>query len=483
MICCFLMLSMCTQNSNQASEKSTKPNIIYILADQLRAQAVGYSGDPNADTPNLDRLAASAINFKNAVAVSPVCTPYRAALMTGRFPLSTGMFMNDLYLPSEELCMAEIFKEAGYKTGYIGKWHLDGHGRESFIPKNRRQGFEYWKALECTHDYNNSFYYANEDTTKLKWEGYDAYAQTKDAQDYIRTTSTDEQPFLLMISYGIPHFPHHTAPAELKEKYPLDSIKLRPNVPEWRQDEARKEAQGYYAHILALDLCIGNLMKTLEETGQAENTIVVFTADHGEMLGSQGEPSKEKQRPWDESIRVPFLISYPAIYGKEGYEVNAPINTPDILPTLLSMSGVAIPKSIEGEDLTDFISNNNMEDDRAALIMSVYPFAGYHEGIPYRGIRTARYTYVRNQDQPWLMYDNLKDPYQMENLVNNLNYRDIQSKLDETLQAKLKERGDMFLPKEQYLSIWGYEVNTERGHEIPYKNYETKVQSPGFKNN
>ncbi|MEX2568664.1 MAG: sulfatase-like hydrolase/transferase, partial [Cyclobacteriaceae bacterium] len=155
---------MCTQNSDQVSKKSTKPNIIYILADQLRAQALGYSGDPNANTPNLDRLAASSINFKNAVAVSPVCTPYRAALMTGRYPLSTGMFMNDLYLPSEELCMAEIYKEAGYKTGYIGKWHLDGHGRESYIPKERRQGFEYWKALECTHDYNNSFYYANDDT-------------------------------------------------------------------------------------------------------------------------------------------------------------------------------------------------------------------------------------------------------------------------------------------------------------------------------
>lgn len=483
LICCLLILSMCTQKSKQAAPKATKPNIVYILADQLRAQATGYNGDPNANTPNLDRLAASAVSFKNAVSVSPVCTPYRAALMTGRYPLSTGMFMNDLYLPSEELCMAEIYKEAGYKTGYIGKWHLDGHGRESYIPKDRRQGFEYWKVLECTHDYNNSFYYANDDTTKLKWEGYDAYAQTKDAQDYIQRHSSDEEPFLLMISYGIPHFPHHTAPPELKEKYPLESIKLRPNVPEWRQEEARKEAQGYYAHIMALDHCIGNLMKTLEEEGQVENTILVFTGDHGEMLGSQGELPKEKQRPWDESIRVPFLIRYPAAYGNEGYEVNAPINTPDILPTLLSMSEVSIPNLIEGEDLTRFISNDKKEEDRAALIMSVYPFAGYDGGSPFRGIRTSRYTYVRKQDQAWLLYDNLEDPYQMKNLLNNPNYSKLQNDLDNTLQAKLKERGDSFLPKEQYLTNWGYEVNTQRGHEIPYKAYETKVQSPKFKPN
>lgn len=474
------MLSMCTQTKKSVATKVAKPNIVYILADQLRAQATGYSGDPNANTPNLDRLAASAINFKTAVSVSPVCTPYRSALMTGRYPLSTGMFMNDLYLPSEELCMAEIFKEAGYETGYIGKWHLDGHGRESYIPKERRQGFDYWKALECTHDYNNSFYYANDGTTKLKWEGYDAYAQTKDAQDYIRDHANDEKPFLLMIAYGIPHFPHQSAPEEFKELYPVDSIKLRPNVPEWRQEQARSEAQGYYAHCVALDLCIGNLLKTLEDVGNAENTIVVFTSDHGEMLGSQGQSPKEKQRPWDESIRVPFLLRYPAVYGTKGYEVEVPLNTPDILPTLLAMSEVPIPNSIEGEDLTRFISNDKTDADRAALVMSIYPFAGYQDGSPFRGIRTSRYTYVRKQDQPWLLYDNFKDPYQMNNLINSEDYIDLQKDLENILQAKLKERGDLFLPKEEYLAQWGYEVGN-RGNEIPYKAHETKVQSPAYR--
>ena len=150
-----------------------RPNVVYVLADQWRASATGYAGDPNVKTPNLDRLAKSCLNFRNAVSVAPVCTPYRAALMTGRYPTSTGMFLNDAHLPDSELCMAEIYRAAGYKTGYIGKWHLDGHGRESYIPPERRQGWDYWKAAECDHTYNHSHYYTGESDEKRFWEGYD----------------------------------------------------------------------------------------------------------------------------------------------------------------------------------------------------------------------------------------------------------------------------------------------------------------------
>ena len=193
-----LLISGCLQSTQREAGK--KPNIVFVLTDQWRAQATGYAGDPNVKTPNLDALAAKSINFENAVSVCPVCTPYRASLMTGRYPLSTGMFLNDLYLPSKELCMAEIFKAAGYETAYIGKWHLDGHGRDAYIPKDRRQGFDYWKVLECTHEYNESYYYAGDDPTKLMWEGYDAYPQTADAQEYIRKHVKKENPFLLVMA-------------------------------------------------------------------------------------------------------------------------------------------------------------------------------------------------------------------------------------------------------------------------------------------
>ncbi|MFP4367521.1 MAG: sulfatase-like hydrolase/transferase, partial [Bacteroidales bacterium] len=162
-----------------------KPNIVYVFADQWRGSATGYGGDPNVKTPNLDRLAEESVNFRNTVSVCPVCTPYRAALMTGRYPTSTGMFLNDLYLPSDELCMPEIFKNNGYNTGYIGKWHLDGFGRRAYIPPERRQGWEYWKAAECDHKNNRSHYYTGDSEEMRTWEGYDAFAQTRDAINYI----------------------------------------------------------------------------------------------------------------------------------------------------------------------------------------------------------------------------------------------------------------------------------------------------------
>ena len=207
------------------------PNLVYVLADQWRASATGYAGDPNVKTPNLDRLAKSCLNFRNVVSVAPVCTPYRAALMTGRYPTSTGMFLNDAHLPDNELCMAEIYRAAGYRTGYIGKWHLDGHGRESYIPPERRQGWDYWKAAECDHTYNHSHYYTGESDEKRFWEGYDVFAQTKDAQRYLREQANGERPFLLFVSYGTPHFPHDTAPVEFKALYPPENIQLPPNVP------------------------------------------------------------------------------------------------------------------------------------------------------------------------------------------------------------------------------------------------------------
>ena len=442
-----------------------RPNIVFVLTDQWRAQATGYAGDPNVQTPRLDTLASQSIHFTNAVSVCPVCTPYRASLMTGRYPLSTGMFLNDLYLPDEELCMGEIFAAAGYQTAYIGKWHLDGHGRDAYIPEERRQGFDYWKVLECTHQYNTSYYYAGDDPTKRKWEGYDAYPQTRDARQYIREHANDDRPFLLVMAYGGPHFPHDTAPAELKQLYPVDSIELRPNVSEGMRIRARKEAQGYYAHCTALDACIGELLDTLDRAGVAENTIFVFTSDHGEMLGSQGQLPKQKQRPWDESIRVPFLLRYPAIHGPMGRQVSAPINTPEILPTLLTLAGIEIPDSIEGEELSQYVIDDECREDRAALVMNVTPF-GHGNRIPFRGLRTARHTYIRNPDGPWLLYDNQVDPYQMENLVGVAEHAALQSELERTLRYKLLETGDQFLPVEQYLKTWDYQVDA--GGNIPY---------------
>lgn len=137
------------------------PNILFIIADQWRAQAFSFAGDPNVKTPNLDRLEKQSVNFTQAVAGLPVCSPTRATLLTGQRPQTHGIFLNDVPLNPNAVTLPKELKAGGYDTGCIGKWHIDGHGRSNFIPAERRQGFDYWKVLECTHDYNNSAYYAD----------------------------------------------------------------------------------------------------------------------------------------------------------------------------------------------------------------------------------------------------------------------------------------------------------------------------------
>ena len=225
------------------SDKVKKPNIVFVFADQWRVQSMGYAGNPDVKTPNLDKLASEGVNFMNAISTNPVCTPYRAILLTGQYPLKTGMFMNDVSLYPESKSFAKLFKQEGYNTAYIGKWHLDGNGRSAFIPKERRQGFDYWKVLECSHEYNNSQYWGNDDKLH-KWEGYDAEAQTKDAIAYIEEQAKSEKPFCLMLSWGPPHAPYKTAPKEFQDLYKNVDIQLRPNVPDKLKEKTKDLLRG-----------------------------------------------------------------------------------------------------------------------------------------------------------------------------------------------------------------------------------------------
>ncbi|HEC43424.1 MAG TPA: DUF4976 domain-containing protein [Bacteroides sp.] len=446
--------------------RAQKPNVIYILTDQWRSTAFGYSGNSLVKTPNLDDLSNESVIFRNAVSVCPLCTPYRAALMTGRFPTSTGMFMNDLYLPENELCMAEIFKSNGYKTAFYGKWHLDGHGRYNNVQPYRRQGFDHWKALECSHQYNNMPYYENEDFEMKYWNKYSPFAIIADAEKYLEEVTKDENPFLLFISLATPHFPHHTAPEEYKQMYPLEDLNLRENVIEDNYPQLREELQGYYAHCTATDKVVGDLILKLKDLGIFESSIIIFTSDHGEMMGSHGIRPKEKTMAWDEAIKVPFLIRYPGIGDNEGKEVFSPLHTPDILPTMLSLAGLKIPDRIEGEDLSSTIVNPEKQKDRAVLIMSVYPLTTTPI-TEYRGIRTMQYTYVKTPEKATMLFDNIADPFQMNNLLGKPESQKLQDRMDKLLRKKLEAIGDEdFKPKEYYPEKWGFDFS--KGPSIPY---------------
>ena len=162
---CLLCLTPLAQAAAPAGR-----NILFVLADQWRAQAFGFAGDRNVRTPHLDRFERQCVNFTQAVSGVPVCSPTRASLLTGQRPQTHGVFLNDVPLSKNAVTLPKELKAAGYDTGCIGKWHIDGHGsRSAFIPRERRQGFDYWKVLECGHAYNQSHYYAD-GPKKLEWD-------------------------------------------------------------------------------------------------------------------------------------------------------------------------------------------------------------------------------------------------------------------------------------------------------------------------
>ena len=435
-----------------------QPNVVFVFGDQWRAQATGYAGDPNVQTPNLDRFAQESLNFTTAVSNCPVCSPWRATLMTGQYPLTHGVFVNDVPISSQPKYLAECFGEAGYDTAYIGKWHIDGHGRSAYIPRQRRQGFEYWKVRECTHDYNESFYYAD-DPEKLWWEGYDAVAQTRDAQAYLQGRR-GEKPFLLILSWGPPHDPYQTAPEAFRRLYDAGRIELRPNVPESLATQARQALAGYYAHCSALDWCFGELLRTLDECGLSEDTLLVFTSDHGDLLGSHG--GWNKQRAWDESILTPLLLRYPARFGRAARRIETPINSPDLMPTLLGLAGLPIPATVEGHDFAPFLRGESAPPDTRALIelpVCFHQYAYYRGGRDWRGLRTARYTYVIHREGPWMLYDNAADPCQLQNLVDHPDYAALQAELDADLRRRLAARSDDFTAGAVLLQRAGYRVD------------------------
>jgi arylsulfatase A-like enzyme len=302
-------------------------------------------------------------------------------------------------------------------------------------------------------------YYEGDSPEMKYWEGYSPFALVEDASRYMEAQAEEGHPFLLFVSIATPHFPHETAPEDYMEMYPVSDIKLNPNVPEDLYDEVYPEIQGYYAHCTATDKAIGDLLAKMKELGLNENTILVFTSDHGEMMGAHGRLPYRKQLAWDEALRVPFLIRFPGMNDQAGARIQAPLTTPDILPSLLSLCDIEIPESIEGEDLSGQILSPDPDADRAALVMNVAPFDVNYLDPEYRGIRTARYTYAESPDGPIMLFDDREDPFQLNNLADHPGHADLRRDLQGQLRERLRDIGDEeFKLRDHYIDKWGFEL-------------------------
>jgi arylsulfatase A-like enzyme len=459
-------------------EMSRRPNLLFVFADQMRGMDMGCAGNDQVQTPNMDRLASEGALFTHAYANCPVCTPSRATILTGRYPLSHRALANDLPLPTSEVTIAELLRESGYRTGYIGKWHLDGVPRSRFTPPGpRRGGFDFWAAWNCAHSYFNGKLYR--DTPEpIKLEGYEPVGQTDLAIRFLK--EDDGRPFCLFLSWGPPHAPYDQVPERYKSLYDPAQIRLRPNVrpkpPRPFKDitggrDPKTTIAHYYAHITALDEQLGRLLKALEELNLDEDTIVVFTSDHGDMLWSQGMAKKEQ--PWEESIQIPFIIRWRGRIPA-GHRCDMLISTVDFAPTLLGLMGFEVPGYMEGMDLSHIVLGEKEDEPESVFLTGpVIVDQGLHQGIrEWRGVRTKRYTYARWFDgEGWVLYDNEADPYQLNNLIDSPQLASIRDELESMLQGWLKRTGDGSLPWDELIRRLGLsELWNARERELHPKN-------------
>ena len=367
-----------TSNSpaeSPVTDKARRPNLLFILADQLGYQRCGYAGDKNARTLNIDKLASQAVDFQNAVSNMPVCSAYRASLFTGKYTTSTGMAINELRMRTDHESFGKVLTRNGFQTAYIGKWHLYANqlgnhyeSKNSFVPPGpHRLGFDgYWAAYNFHHNYYGAYYHT--DTPEKIFYGDNVYepdAQTDMMIEFVRKASKSNKPFGAFLSYGTPHDPweQDNVPEQYIEMFKDVSLPNPPNYKDTNDKYAdnwgrlnpqeRKMLQTwrrlYYAMTANLDWNIGRLLKAIEQAGISDNTIVVFSSDHGEMFGAHGR--RAKNIFYDEAARIPFLIRWPKKI-RAGTVSDACISTVDIMPTILSLMDLQIPEDVEGMDLS-----------------------------------------------------------------------------------------------------------------------------------
>jgi arylsulfatase A-like enzyme len=340
----FLKASAAGLAARRGLAQTQRPNLLLIIASQWRAQAMPGS-ESGLSAPNLERLAANGIRWSRAYAAFPLAAPSRAAILTGRFPHACGVTRDGATLPESQATLSSELKRAGYRTGCIGLWELNGEASPGFVPPGpRRHGFDFWAAFNRGHRYYDSLYFRDR-PEPVRGPGFEPDYQTALAIEFMERERAS--PFFLLLSWGPPH-PPRTPPPRTAGLYRPAEMRLRENVPSELEPMARQAYADTFALSTALDENLGRLLAALERNGIADNTIVVFTSDSGAMLASQGLEGADT--PFEESARVPLILRYPRAAHGSG-AVDSLVSNVDLTPTLLSLCGAAVPASVQGQNL------------------------------------------------------------------------------------------------------------------------------------
>jgi arylsulfatase A-like enzyme len=396
--------------AQMSAASGQRKNVLFVMTDQWRYHAQGFVNIDPVQTPYMDQFAARSFNFHNAIASSPICCPNRACWMTGRFHQGHGVMRNEDTHVNPDQLLVRNFKRAGYSTAYIGKWHLEGKfSRNQPTPDFLRQDFDFWyRAKNHTHfrlEYDHDGEMVNHGF------GWQPAHEVDKAIEFIKQPR--ENPFFMVLSFGPPHngvypgvgekrhtpgsFSHRAggygyyAPAEFEAPYlNLKEDDIRKNIlpipvndgpVRGETESALGAVPGYFGACTAIDADFGRLMAYLKASGLEDDTIIVLTSDHGEMLGSQGLMTKGVC--FEESIRVPLSLYVPGLAGGDEQRL---FNSPDVMPTLMGLAGVECKHTgLDGIDHSKFLHGDRSGKD---------PELAYIGHANFRGFRTKRHTYV-----------------------------------------------------------------------------------------
>ncbi|PYI55711.1 sulfatase-like hydrolase/transferase [Paenibacillus flagellatus] len=419
-----------------------QPNVIVFFTDQQRWDTTGAHGNPLDLTPNFDRMAREGAHVYNSFTCQPVCGPARSSLQTGLYATQTGCYVNGIPLSPASKTLAHYFRDAGYRTGYIGKWHL---AHEEPVPEEKRGGYDYWLAsdvLEFSSDAYDTVMYDN-DNKPVKLPGYRVDAMTDAAIRYIDREKN--HPFFLFLSYIEPHHQNHTdnypAPIGYEQKYagryvPPDLAALG--------GTAHAHLGGYYGMVKRLDEALGRLFDALRSLGLEENTIVMFTSDHGCHFKTRN--GEYKRSCHDSSIRVPTAFAGGCFAG--GGQVRQLVSLVDLPPTLLDAAGIPVPASLPGRSILPLLRGEKEEWPEEVFVQISESQVG-------RSIRTDRWKYsVSAPDKRGyehassdsyteeFLYDLHADPYELVNLIGIESYEPVVADLRKRLVRKMREAGE-----------------------------------------
>ena len=439
----------------EAEAPARRMNVLYVFGDQHRACSMPGKPYSPVVAPSFEAFSRQNFVMENCISNYPLCSPHRGILVSGRWPQQTGVIRNggDIALPPTEHGLGQAFKDAGYSTAYVGKWHLYD-GENHFVPPGPlRFGFDYWRVWGNTNKHYDDYTWNSETGVREVGPGWAPIPMTDQAIEFIGQQKKS-QPWMMVVSWNPPHPPFNPPPEDAKP-YPQDTLALRPNValkrsdgtvpsrPQLQNEAALREAeQGYYGGITGVDKQFQRLLDSLEATGQADNTIVIYTSDHGEMMGTHCRMAK--QVPWEESCHVPFYVRIPGAsnHGRSAKDLMGSI---DIYPTLCGLAGIATPKHCEGRDLSGVMRGDHMHASEGIILMNESDGDRNNpEAIGYRGVRTLTHTYAVAFDGRWLLYDNIADPYQQKNLIADPAQKALMDTLDSMILAWQKATEDKF---------------------------------------